>query len=232
MNFLKFWKDVWRPQDGDARSLFNYRVGCISLLISFFGFFGAIWSIRIAQTQLNQQLSQLNAKSQIDVELSLVSDSFNATSTSFDIGPIVTSPIRLNIFIKNKGSYNPQNWSVNLIFCRAIKIQEPATQWQGVKGDIFRYESAKTLSAQESFFNPDLDSRGIFKVILPGKNSILWDNDEIPLMLFSTDGDRATPIKKIVFLKKVSGYNFRYQIIENLDEKTQFDLKKCRPDLF
>jgi len=93
-----------------------------SLLASIVTIFGVI--LIVLQLQLtNQQLKELKANAQIDIELIL------ATST-ISVGPTKSEPFSFFVTAHNSGSFTPSLWRASLLFCSGVEIVEADNKWR------------------------------------------------------------------------------------------------------
>lgn len=186
-----------------------------SLFASIVTIFGVI--LIFLQLQLtNQQLKELKANAQIDIELIL------ATST-ISVGPTKSEPFSFFVTAHNSGSFTPSLWRASLLFCSGVEVVEADNKWRNGDGPWYFLESQKPLIPHLMIHATAIDAVGAFRISLPTKDNANLDRI-IPITIVYASGERSESTAKLVSLSKAG---LIYENFETQDGRIISDLRGC-----
>jgi hypothetical protein len=183
--------NTFRCMDEEKEEL-SKIVGILGLIIAFVGVVFAGWSIYIARNQLLGQLQELNAKAKIKLK-------FHVPDQLVEVGSASTTPVDISVIPSNEGENNSSNWAAVLLFCKYVSVQKSDPSWREIDGYNFAFHSTKPVLREQAFFQPIIDSIGIFSVALPGKHYYSWpEKGQIPVAMYLTYGERAEQVDEVL----------------------------------
>lgn len=211
---LRFVQNIFSPQT-EKVELYSYRFNLLVLIVAIIAAYFGYEQLR----GFSIQLEELNARSKIELKAHF------ATST-ISIGPDFTEPIEMTIVARNTGTYNTQSFGAVVMFCTKAKIVNHDSSWKKLDNNIFFYQSDEKVLLEQSFFNDDIDSLGIFKVIFSVQD-YLANREIIPIGLFITYGEKADQIQTFAYLDQNVEHGVRYEPFLVNDGKILTDVHGC-----